>query len=347
MQPHSISCAATYRRAGEVRGAGRAAGARLRAGALSLAGATVLAGASFLSSPAPASAQDLGSRVAGASPGATVRFHFDGKPGVCGSGENIAIRRQGETTMIRGRSYRTEDGAYVRDAWECVEGPVRVELTRDGRTIDGARVTVAEGTARAPADAGGGAEGRAQGRDGREVQVQGAQGREGQVQGAQGRGGTDGPAPVVDLGHVSAAEAVAFLLAKNTLRSAPSRAADRLVFAATLAAAESWPDLLRVGRARELPDGARKNAIFWLAQVAGEKATEGLTSVIGDDSDEIEIRKHAIFALSQIEGDGAVDALIDVVRTSREPEVRKQAIFWLGQTRSPRVLAFFEEILRG
>jgi hypothetical protein len=27
--------------------------------------------------------------------------------------------------------------------------------------------------------------------------------------------------------------------------------------------------------------------------------------------------------------------------------VRKQAMFWLGQSRDPRALAFFEEVLRG
>jgi hypothetical protein len=41
-----------------------------------------------------------------------------------------------------------------------------------------------------------------------------------------------------------------------------------------------------------------------------------------------------------------VPRLIDVARTNRNPEVRKQAMFWLGQSQDPRALAFFEEVLR-
>jgi len=37
--------------------------------------------------------------------------------------------------------------------------------------------------------------------------------------------------------------------------------------------------------------------------------------------------------------------LIQVARTHRNPAVRKQPMFWLGQSKDPRALAFFEEIL--
>jgi HEAT repeat protein len=57
------------------------------------------------------------------------------------------------------------------------------------------------------------------------------------------------------------------------------------------------------------------------------------------------VKKRAVFALSQLRGDQGVTELIRVARTNRNPEVRKQAIFWLGQSRDPRALAFIEEIL--
>ena len=53
-----------------------------------------------------------------------------------------------------------------------------------------------------------------------------------------------------------------------------------------------------------------------------------------------------MFALSQLPRDESVRRLIDVARTNRNPEVRKQAMFWLGQSQDPRALAFFEEVLR-
>jgi hypothetical protein len=261
----------------------------------------LLAGAAFLAVAAPGTAQGLAARVAAAPADATVRFTFAAKEGVCGNGESISMVRDGEIVVSHGRSWRLENGRYVSQDGVCEEGPVRIDLTKSGGAITGARVAVGGGVQ--PID--------------------------------------------VDLGRIDAAAAVEFLLADNTLHGSARRPAERLVFAATLADAESWPSLLRVARNQRLGDEARKSAIFWLSQVAGERATEGLTSVIGNDSDEMEIRKQAIFALSQVKGDASIDALIDVARSSREPEIRKQAIFWLGQSKDPRVLTFFEEIIRG
>jgi hypothetical protein len=37
--------------------------------------------------------------------------------------------------------------------------------------------------------------------------------------------------------------------------------------------------------------------------------------------------------------------LIQVAQTNKNPEVRKQAMFWLGQSNDPRALEFFEKVL--
>jgi HEAT repeat protein len=49
--------------------------------------------------------------------------------------------------------------------------------------------------------------------------------------------------------------------------------------------------------------------------------------------------------LSQLPKDEGVPLLIQVARTHTNPAVRKQAMFWLGQTRDARAVKFFEEIL--
>jgi hypothetical protein len=49
--------------------------------------------------------------------------------------------------------------------------------------------------------------------------------------------------------------------------------------------------------------------------------------------------------LSQMPRDEGVPKLIDVARANRNPEVRKQAMFWLGQSNDPRAVKFFEDIL--
>ncbi len=57
------------------------------------------------------------------------------------------------------------------------------------------------------------------------------------------------------------------------------------------------------------------------------------------------MKKKAVFALSQLPKDDGVPRLMDVARNNRNPEVRKQAMFWLGQSKDPRAVKFFEEIL--
>jgi hypothetical protein len=36
---------------------------------------------------------------------------------------------------------------------------------------------------------------------------------------------------------------------------------------------------------------------------------------------------------------------VDLAKNEKDPELRKKAIFWLGQTHDPRALAYFEQIL--
>ena len=88
----------------------------------------------------------------------------------------------------------------------------------------------------------------------------------------------------------------------------------------------------------------RGQALFWLAQRAGEKAIGAITDAIAKDP-ETEVKKRAVFALSQLPRDEGVPLLIQVARTNANPAVRKQAMFWLGQTKDPRAVKFFEEIL--
>lgn len=93
----------------------------------------------------------------------------------------------------------------------------------------------------------------------------------------------------------------------------------------------------------------RGQALFWLAQKAGRKAEEGKAAAAIrqaiDNDPETEVKKKAVFALSQLPKDQGVPLLIQVARTNRNPAVRKQAMFWLGQSGDSRALAFFQEVL--
>jgi len=90
----------------------------------------------------------------------------------------------------------------------------------------------------------------------------------------------------------------------------------------------------------------RGQALFWLAQRAGQKIAESaINDAIANDP-ETEVKKKAVFALTQMPGGEGVPLLIQVVRTNKNPEVRKQAMFWLGQSKDDRALSFIEEVLK-
>jgi HEAT repeat protein len=89
----------------------------------------------------------------------------------------------------------------------------------------------------------------------------------------------------------------------------------------------------------------RGQALFWIAQKAGKRATAALNDAIQNDP-ETEVKKKAVFALSQLPKEEGVPQLIHVADTNANPEVRKQAFFWLGQSGDPRALAYLEQVLK-
>jgi HEAT repeats len=154
-----------------------------------------------------------------------------------------------------------------------------------------------------------------------------------------------GTGQITDLGLVPAGEAADVLLALAV--EAAGDDAGELITAATLAdSAVVWPRLLRIARDTSLSEDTRRQSVFWLGQAAGEAATRGLDSIAtrGED-DDLEVRKHAVFALSQRPAQEGVPVLIRIARTHRLPELRKTALFWLGQSEDPRAISLFEELL--
>lgn len=147
------------------------------------------------------------------------------------------------------------------------------------------------------------------------------------------------------LGVISAREATDYLLSLAN-SSSTTKIGSEAIFPTTLAdSVEVWPALLRIARDDGRPNGVRTQAVFWVGQMAGDKITGSLSDVVGESSVDREVRKQAVFALSQRPKTDGVPALIQIARTNRDPEIRKTALFWLGQSRDPRALGLFEEIL--
>jgi hypothetical protein len=151
-------------------------------------------------------------------------------------------------------------------------------------------------------------------------------------------------AAVTDLGTTSARDAVDFLL--DLAAREDGRVGEEAVLPATLADSVTvWPTLLSLARSDRVPRRTRRQAVFWLGQAAGAVATRGLSALVDQDGVEREVKEQAVFALSQQPHGEGVPALIRIARTHRDREVRRKALFWLGQADDPRALALFEELL--
>jgi hypothetical protein len=107
---------------------------------------------------------------------------------------------------------------------------------------------------------------------------------------------------------------------------------------------DAIPAVIRVAREDKVAK-VRGQALFWLAQRAGKKVAESELSRAIENDPETEVKKKAVFGLTQIPENEGIPLLIQVARGNRNPEVRKQAMFWLGQSKDPRALSFFEEVL--
>jgi hypothetical protein len=149
---------------------------------------------------------------------------------------------------------------------------------------------------------------------------------------------------VVDLGMVPAGEAASYLL--TIAQSEKGSMGEKAVHPATLAdSANIWPALIKLARNADLPRSTRTSSVFWLGQAAGEAATANLNSLVLDNSVDREVRESAVFALSQRPREEGIPALLAVARTNKDPEIRKKAMFWLGQSQDPRAIDLFEELL--
>ncbi|MEO7042878.1 MAG: HEAT repeat domain-containing protein [Gemmatimonadaceae bacterium] len=151
---------------------------------------------------------------------------------------------------------------------------------------------------------------------------------------------------VTDLGSVSSQSAADYLV--SLARRSPASIGHKAIFPATLGDSVTiWPSLMQIAREAAVPGETRRDAVFWLGQMAGDAVTANLANLVAEDTVDRAVRESAVFALSQRPKDEGVPALIHVAQTNRDPSVRKKALFWLGQSNDPRALSLFETILAG
>jgi HEAT repeat protein len=89
----------------------------------------------------------------------------------------------------------------------------------------------------------------------------------------------------------------------------------------------------------------RKQALFWAAQ-QGTASTAQLAAIYDKNTDQ-EMKEQAIFTLAQRgnKDPQAVDKLLDIAKNDKNAELRKRAIFWLGQSKDPRAAKLLQQLI--
>jgi hypothetical protein len=148
-----------------------------------------------------------------------------------------------------------------------------------------------------------------------------------------------------DLGTVTPADAARYLL--NAARHLDREGADDAVMGAAIAAGvKPWPTMLEIARDNNASEAARKASLFWVSQEASAAAVAGIGAVAADEDAAASVRSDALFFLAQ-KKEAGIPALIRVVNESKSVKLRKDAIWYLSQSRDPRALDLFEKLLSG
>jgi hypothetical protein len=87
----------------------------------------------------------------------------------------------------------------------------------------------------------------------------------------------------------------------------------------------------------------RKQALFFVGQMRGAPVAD-LIALYDRMSNRV-MKEQLIYTYSQIRDATIVDKMMDIARNEKDIELRKKALFWLGQSKDPRVVKFMLEII--
>jgi hypothetical protein len=102
--------------------------------------------------------------------------------------------------------------------------------------------------------------------------------------------------------------------------------------------------LLQLAKSSTASNEVRRAAISYLGREISRQAGDELNKLTMDPN--TEIQRQAVAAISRRADDDSIPSLIRVAREHPNATVRSYAISLLGQKRDPRVLAFFEQMLK-
>jgi HEAT repeat protein len=104
--------------------------------------------------------------------------------------------------------------------------------------------------------------------------------------------------------------------------------------------------LVSIARDKNKSEKTRTNSVFWIGQSRAQNRVRLLDDIYKGSMDNSRIRQQVLAALSQTREPQAVSLLGSAASTDPDIEVRKQAVFWIGQSRSPEANQVLEDLLR-
>jgi HEAT repeat protein len=101
--------------------------------------------------------------------------------------------------------------------------------------------------------------------------------------------------------------------------------------------------LLGVARDRTQEIEPRKRALFYAGRGGAE--LKDLVAMYDELSGQKEMQEQLLYVYGQRRETEATDKLLQVAKSEKNPELRKKAIYWLGQRKDPRVKQFLIDLL--
>ena len=151
-----------------------------------------------------------------------------------------------------------------------------------------------------------------------------------------------GGMPLVWFDGVSADASVAWLSTLVTQSETARRISENALSAIAQHAGTAASKIL-VQYAQTGTVQMRGRALSWLAQRATSEALPAIDDALKDP--ELEVKKQAVNALARFPNQEGIPKLIEIARSYPNAEVRRQAMLRLGDTKDPRAVDFFAQIL--
>ena len=149
---------------------------------------------------------------------------------------------------------------------------------------------------------------------------------------------------VFSLGQGDGATADDFRFLRDLFARAGSRKMQDMILMAESHSGDKegrqW--LLSVARDENAPVESRKKAIFWAGQ--GDVPTADIAGIY-DAVHNTAVKEHTIFVLSQRDDQAATDKLMSIATGNGDRELRKKALFWLGQKNDAAVTKAISDLV--